>query len=209
MRAITEKLLPRQKDRRKKPPAAPLMILRSSSQEEKRARAFDSHIPEYLRPKGSGAEDSEEEEIEDRFDREERERKKRFEGFGLVGVKKKSDDGATSAENPYELSRKPTLPVYKKPERHRPLTEEEKQEKLREMMQNAAWRQETRNSNLKRARLVDEQEAEEDTNDKAPSFIRSQLNSAASDLTVEQRLQSNKKSLQRSHGFMEPKFTSK
>ncbi|EYC25991.1 hypothetical protein Y032_0011g1499 [Ancylostoma ceylanicum] len=226
MQVVVGKLLPRQKDRGN-PPAALLMMLqldqgsrkqpyqitrgirKSSSQKEKRVRAFDSHIPEHLRPKGSGGENSEEEEIEDRFDREERERKKRFEGFGLVGVKKKSDDAGVSSENPYELSRKPTLPVYKKPERHRPLTEEEKQEKLREMMQNAAWRQETRNSNLKRARLVDEKEAEEDTNDKAPTFIRSQLNSAASDLTVEQRLQSNKKSLQRSHGFMEPKFTSK
>lgn len=39
-------------------------------------------------------------------------------------------------------------------------------------MQNAAWRQETRISNLKRARLVDEQEAEEEAHDKAPSFIR-------------------------------------
>ncbi|EPB72211.1 hypothetical protein ANCCEY_08700 [Ancylostoma ceylanicum] len=203
---VVGKLLPRQKDRGN-PPAALLMMLqldqgsrkqpyqitrgirKSSSQKEKRVRAFDSHIPEHLRPKGSGGENSEEEEIEDRFDREERERKKRFEGFGLVGVKKKSDDAGVSSENPYELSRKPTLPVYKKPERHRPLTEEEKQEKLREMMQNAAWRQETRNSNLKRARLVDEKEAEEDTNDKAPTFIRSQLNSAASDLTVEQRLQ--------------------
>ncbi|PIO53413.1 hypothetical protein TELCIR_25253 [Teladorsagia circumcincta] len=77
------------------------------------------------------------------------------------------------------------------------------------MQKNAAWREAARSSNLKRARLTDEKEEEEDMKDKAPSFIRSQLNSAASDLTVEQRLQSNKKSLQRSHGFMEKKFTSK
>ncbi|VDL62415.1 unnamed protein product [Nippostrongylus brasiliensis] len=40
-------------------------------------------------------------------------------------------------------------------------------------------------------------------------LLESQLNSAANDLTVEQRLQSNKRSLQRSHGYMEKKFTSK
>ncbi|KAK6055291.1 hypothetical protein COOONC_07203 [Cooperia oncophora] len=52
-----------------------------------------------------------EDEIEDQFDREERERKKRFEGFGLVGAKKKDDESGPT-ENPYELSRKPALPVY-------------------------------------------------------------------------------------------------
>ncbi|VDM73095.1 unnamed protein product [Strongylus vulgaris] len=77
------------------------------------------------------------------------------------------------------------------------------------MAENAVWRQETRKTNLKRARLADEQEEVEDTHDKAPSFIRSQLNTAAADLTVEQRLQSNKRSLQRSEGFMDSKFTSK
>ncbi|KAK6043362.1 hypothetical protein COOONC_19133 [Cooperia oncophora] len=181
----------------------------TSEQKEKemdKLRTFDSHIPEHLRPKGS-ATDSEDE-IEDQFDREERERKKRFEGFGLVGAKKKDDESGPT-ENPYELSRKPALPVYQKSERRRPLTEEEKQAKLREMAENAAWRQATRKSNLKRAQLAEEKEDEEDMKDKAPSFIRSQLNSAANDLTVEQRLQSNKKSLQRSHGYMEKKFTSK
>ncbi|PIO69818.1 hypothetical protein TELCIR_08345, partial [Teladorsagia circumcincta] len=184
---------------------------KETEKEKERLRTFDSHIPEHLRPKVcfcQAAETDSEEDVEDRFDREERERKKRFEGFGLVGVKAKDDEGGP-AENPYELSRKPAVPVYKKPEHRRPLTEEEKQAKLREMQKNAAWREAARSSNLKRARLTDEKEEEEDMKDKAPSFIRSQLNSAASDLTVEQRLQSNKKSLQRSHGFMEKKFTSK
>uniref|UniRef100_A0A7I4YAR6 Nkap_C domain-containing protein n=1 Tax=Haemonchus contortus TaxID=6289 RepID=A0A7I4YAR6_HAECO len=176
--------------------------------DSKQIRAFDSHIPEHLRPKNFASDNDDD--TEDEFDRREREHKKRFEGFGLVGVKEKEkheESGPT--ENPYELSRKPALPVYQKPERRRPLTEEEKQAKLREMSENAAWRQSARNSNLKRAQLADEKEDEEDMRDKAPSFIRSQLNSAASDLTVEHRLQSNKKSLQRSHGFMEKKFTSK
>ncbi|KAK6020856.1 hypothetical protein OSTOST_13480 [Ostertagia ostertagi] len=179
---------------------------KETEKEKERMRTFDSHIPEHLRPKAATTDS--EEDIEDRFDREERERKKRFEGFGLVGVIRKDEEGGP-AENPYELSRKPAVPVYKKPEHRRPLTEEEKQAKLREMAENAAWREAARSSNLKRARLTDEKEEEEDMKDKAPSFIRSQLNSAASDLTVEQRLQSNKKSLQRSHGFMEKKFTSK
>ncbi|VDO38047.1 unnamed protein product [Haemonchus placei] len=174
----------------------------------KQIRAFDSHIPEHLRPKNFASDNDDD--TEDEFDRREREHKKRFEGFGLVGVKEKEKhDESGPTENPYELSRKPALPVYQKPERRRPLTEEEKQAKLREMSENAAWRQSTRNSNLKRAKLAEEKEDEEDMRDKAPSFIRSQLNSAASDLTVEHRLQSNKKSLQRSHGYMEKKFTSK
>uniref|UniRef100_W6NXH7 Sex determining protein MOG-3 n=1 Tax=Haemonchus contortus TaxID=6289 RepID=W6NXH7_HAECO len=176
--------------------------------DSKQIRAFDSHIPEHLRPKNFASDNDDD--TEDEFDRREREHKKRFEGFGLVGVKEKEKhDESGPTENPYELSRKPALPVYQKPERRRPLTEEEKQAKLREMSENAAWRQSTRNSNLKRAKLAEEKEDEEDMRDKAPSFIRSQLNSAASDLTVEHRLQSNKKSLQRSHGFMEKKFTSK
>ena len=40
-------------------------------------------------------------------------------------------------------------------------------------------------------------------------FYRSQLNSAAEGLTVEQRLQSNKKNLQRSHGYMDKNFAAK
>lgn len=174
--------------------------------EADKVRSYDSHIPEHLRPKATSTESDEE--SEDMFDREERERKKRFEGFGLVGVKKKVDND-TPSENPYELSRKPAVPVYKKSDRRQPLTEEEKQRKLQEMAENAKWRQDTRIQNLKRSHLDEEKEVEQDMNDKAPSFIRSQLNSAANDLTVEQRLQSKKKSLQRSHGYMEKKFMSK
>ncbi|KJH51367.1 hypothetical protein DICVIV_02486 [Dictyocaulus viviparus] len=170
-------------------------------------KLYDSHIPKHLRPEGLAV-DYTEEEVEDEFDKMEKKRMERFMGYGLVGAKKQ--DGHSSAvENPYELSKRPVLPAYKKPKSRGPLTEEEKQKKLKEMEENAAWRKEIRKSNIKIASLIDDKEAAEDMTCKAPSFIRNQLSSAASDLTVEQRLQSKKKSLQRSHGFMEEKFTLK
>ncbi|KAJ1373782.1 hypothetical protein KIN20_036289 [Parelaphostrongylus tenuis] len=176
------------------------------NKESQPLRLFDTHIPEHLRPKGLATNSDDDE--DDISDQEESEHKKRFMGFGLVGAKKK-DELPNTAENPYELSRRPVPSVYKKPESHGPLTEEEKQKRLKEMAENAKWRQEVRKSNIKVASMKEDKEAEEDMSDKAPSFLRSQLNTAAADLTVEQRLQSKKKSLQRSHGYMEQKFTSK
>ena len=40
-------------------------------------------------------------------------------------------------------------------------------------------------------------------------IFRAQLNTATADLSIEQRLHSNKKTLQKSHGYMERKFTSR
>ncbi|VDM61525.1 unnamed protein product [Angiostrongylus costaricensis] len=149
-------------------------------------KLYDSHIPDHLRPKGLATNSSDYE--GDNSDQEESKHKERFTGFGLVGAKKK-DELPNTTENPYELSRRPVPPVYKKPESRGPLTEEERQKRLKEMAKNAEWRQEIRKSNIKVASMKEDEEAAEDLSGKAPSFLRSQINTAAADLTVEQRLQ--------------------
>ncbi|GMR42286.1 hypothetical protein PMAYCL1PPCAC_12481 [Pristionchus mayeri] len=166
--------------------------------EKDKRRGFDSHIPAHLRP-GSSSED---EQQKDDYDKEEKASKAKWEGYGLVGGKKKEKSDEKEMKNPYELKRIPKFTVHEKSERKRPLTEEEKAAKLKEMEMNAKWRDDVRVSNEKRTRL--EEEAEEKDDDGRPaSFVKPLLNSVADELSMEDRLKQRKKQLQRGHGYMD------
>ncbi|PAV91266.1 hypothetical protein WR25_09203 [Diploscapter pachys] len=92
----------------------------------------------------------------------------------------------------------------------REMTDEERRAvKLAEFQANANWRSDLRSKHQIKSEQDRQKEEKEAAEKKAPSFIRTQLNSAAEGLTVEQRLQSNKKNLQRSHGYMDRNFAAK
>lgn len=96
-------------------------------------------------------------------------------------------------------------------EPRRALSEAEKAARLAEMQQdNVKWRDEIRERNVTKGRKEDDEEKEEaDKNGYAPSFIRSQMREACDDMTVEKRLQSNKRGVQRAHGYMDRSFAKK
>ena len=78
---------------------------------------------------------------------------------------------------------------------------------LKEMMENAKWREDQRTKNVKHFRKMDEEEEKkhiEGTHD--PDFIRNQLVTAASSGTVEKRIQSNKHNIQRGVNDMDKNF---
>ncbi|GMT19140.1 hypothetical protein PFISCL1PPCAC_10437 [Pristionchus fissidentatus] len=172
---------------------------KESRDEKEKKRDYDSHIPAHLRP-GSSSES--EEEMKDDFDREEKAAKAKWEGFGLVGGKKKEKGDEVKAKNPYELKRLPKFTVHEKSERKKPLTEEEKAAKLREMESNAKWRDDLRTTNQRRTQLEDEKEEKDADEGRPASFVKPLLNSVA-ECSVEDRLKQRKKQLQRGHGYMD------
>lgn len=98
----------------------------------------------------------------------------------------------------------------KKPSSHHSkpkLTEKEKEERLREMMKNAEWRDKERETYVRKyhADGKDEEdrhrEAEFDRN-----FIHKELHKSAQSETVESRLKSNRNNIQRSSGAMNTNF---
>lgn len=85
------------------------------------------------------------------------------------------------------------------------LTEEEQEQRRREMMQNAEWRDEERERNVKRYREEDSKETknqEYDTN-----FIKRELLKSANNSTVESRIKSNVYNIQRSGKDMSTNFS--
>lgn len=86
--------------------------------------------------------------------------------------------------------------------------EEEKQRRLREMMDNAKWRDEQRSANVRRYQAEEELEEARARPDGrgAASFIRNELSKAAAASTVERRVQSNKYNIQRTSGSMDENF---
>ncbi|PSN51285.1 hypothetical protein C0J52_05304 [Blattella germanica] len=91
-----------------------------------------------------------------------------------------------------------------KPERKK-LSEEELEQRRREMMNNAKWRETEREKNVARYRAQDEKEKK---NDKGynQDFLRKQLSYAASHGTVESRIKSNLNNIQRSGREMDKNF---
>lgn len=109
---------------------------------------------------------------------------------------------------------------------------EELEAKRAEMMQNAKWRDNVRNETIEKAATKLRKEEEDMERSKHPAFLkqvfcagiktlvkgnscyshhfRPLLNSAAdATSSIEKRLQSNKKNLQRSHDYMERSFARK
>uniref|UniRef100_A0A915CXU3 Uncharacterized protein n=1 Tax=Ditylenchus dipsaci TaxID=166011 RepID=A0A915CXU3_9BILA len=86
---------------------------------------------------------------------------------------------------------------------------EELEAKRAEMLSNAKWRDDVRNDTIEKAaqKLRKEEEQLDKVN---PAFLKPLLESAASSsASVEKRLQSNKKNLQKSHDYMERSFASR
>ncbi|KAK0088117.1 hypothetical protein PV325_013113 [Microctonus aethiopoides] len=92
----------------------------------------------------------------------------------------------------------------KKPHKKVHLSEKEKLRRLKEMMDNAAWRDKERTKNVKRYR---EQDKKEQTNKTYSSdFIRKQLAKAAEIGTVASRIKANINNIQRSGRAMDTNF---
>ena len=85
------------------------------------------------------------------------------------------------------------------------LTEEEKEKRRREMMENASWRDKERVKNVQKYREEDAKEAKQQ--DFNPEFIHKELLKSANSSSVESRVKSNIKSIQRSKGDMDRNFS--
>lgn len=96
---------------------------------------------------------------------------------------------------------------WKKPSSRPKLTEAEKEEKLREMMKNAEWRNVERESYVRK--YHEDGRKEEDKHREAEfdrNFINKELHKSAQSATVESRLKSNRNNIQRSSGAMNTNF---
>lgn len=85
------------------------------------------------------------------------------------------------------------------------LTEEEKERRRKEMMENATWRDEERTKNVKHYRDKDAKETA--SQDYDPDFVHKQLLKSAASSTVESRIKANINSIQRSKGDMNSHFS--
>lgn len=95
---------------------------------------------------------------------------------------------------------------WTRPERQR-LTEEEKEAKRREMMENAVWRDREREKNVRRYREDDRAaRARDDSREFDRNFINKELHKAVSRETVESRIKSNLNNIQRSSHSMNANF---
>ncbi len=75
------------------------------------------------------------------------------------------------------------------------------------MTENAKWREDQRQKNVRRYRDEDNREDTElRTRDHDPEFIRKQLRDAATAGTVEKRIQANRHNIQRGHAVMDSNF---
>ncbi|XP_059089164.1 pre-mRNA-splicing factor CWC25 homolog [Tigriopus californicus] len=81
-----------------------------------------------------------------------------------------------------------------------------RENKLKEMMENAKWREDQRTKNVKHYRSLTAQEETDHLTRHDPDFIRLQLNRAAENATVEKRIRSNRHNIQRSGANMEQNF---
>lgn len=86
------------------------------------------------------------------------------------------------------------------------LTEEEKEKRRKEMMENAMWRDKERTNNVKRYREEDATESKIQRNYN-PDFIHKELMKSANSGSVESRIKSNINSIQRSKSDMNMHFS--
>ncbi|KAG8224603.1 hypothetical protein J437_LFUL009181 [Ladona fulva] len=96
---------------------------------------------------------------------------------------------------------------YRPPAPKKPLSEEELEQRRREMMDNARWREEQREKFVHKQREEEKREKNVmNTQTYDPSFLRKQLSAAASRGSVEGRIKSNINNIQRSGGAMDKNF---
>lgn len=189
-----------------------------SSSNAKSSREFDSHVPRHLQnSKSQSSSDSESDHERHHKSRDDEREDPKKKSYGLVEMRKRTSEEREAAERgpskEYKLIKIPTGRGDNKSKQREPrktLTDEEKAARLAEMQANVKWRDEVRETNVAKGRVEDEEEKEEaDRNGYAPSFIRNQMRDACNDMTVEKRLQSNKRGVQRSHGYMDRSFARK
>ena len=96
---------------------------------------------------------------------------------------------------------------FKEKRAHNSNTDEsDRAKKLKEMMQNADWREEQRSNKVKKHREKESEEEAARISKHDPSFIRKELAKAADSGTVEKRIQSNRHNIQRGVSSMNENF---
>lgn len=93
-------------------------------------------------------------------------------------------------------------PVVKKEK----VDDDEKARKLREMMENATWRDEQRAKKVHKFRDSERKEQDEIKNEHDPGFMQRELKKAVASSSVESRIRSNKHNIQRGVGVMDTNF---
>uniref|UniRef100_A0A1I7TML4 Pre-mRNA-splicing factor CWC25 homolog n=1 Tax=Caenorhabditis tropicalis TaxID=1561998 RepID=A0A1I7TML4_9PELO len=205
----------REENRKTRPVSRSRSRSRSADKSSSSRKQYDSHIPRHLQNQQRSDSESDDERRSNRRNDDEKEDRKK--SYGLVEMRKRTSEKSEEAKAPskeYKLIRIPTGRgngnANKQREPRRMLSAEEKAARLAEMQDNVKWRDEVRDSNIAKGRVEDKEEKEEaDKTGYAPSFIRTQMRVACDDMTMEKRLQSNKKGVQRSHGYMDRSFARK
>ncbi|XP_065094051.1 pre-mRNA-splicing factor CWC25 homolog [Ochlerotatus camptorhynchus] len=147
------------------------------------------------------------------YDSDDERRRPAAKNFGLVSASGKK----------LELSKRDEVRLYKReeikahqssqkaswsrPEKKKPLTEEEMEAKRRAMLSNADWRDKERKQNVMR---YEDEERKQDEKERAKKydkdFVTKQFKHAANHETVEKRIKSNRNNIQRSGGAMNDHF---
>lgn len=190
----------------------------SADKPETSNRQYDSHVPRHLQHQSQSSDSepglSRKTEDKRRYDDEDKEDGNK-KSYGLVEMRKRTaEEREKEAKGPSEKYKLIKIPTGRGPnqprEPRKALTDEERAARLAEMQDNAKWRDEIREKNVEKTRVEDEEEKiEADKGGYAPSFIRNQMREACDDMTVEKRLQSNKRGVQRAHGYMDRSFAKK
>uniref|UniRef100_A0A915HGF9 Uncharacterized protein n=1 Tax=Romanomermis culicivorax TaxID=13658 RepID=A0A915HGF9_ROMCU len=144
---------------------------------------------------------------------EERRKRSEKQSYGLVYVNSKPKQEPVSPKRREEkssVSRKSETPNqsnYRRPK----LSEKEMEEKRREMMENARWRDEQKNRKRKKYEEDEEKERKdiEKTCSGGAQFLKPMIHRAMNDRTVEERIKSKKQHLQRNATSMETNFAKK
>ncbi|XP_034230514.1 pre-mRNA-splicing factor CWC25 homolog [Thrips palmi] len=128
--------------------------------------------------------------------------------FGLVmadGSRPVPKSNPHREVQPAVQPQKPNPPTWQRKERVK-LSEEEKERRRQEMLQNASWRDKEREANVKRYRKEDDREKKELHENFDEDFARKQFSKAANQASVEGRIKSKLNTIQRSKMSMDQNF---
>ncbi|KAK3742814.1 hypothetical protein RRG08_064213 [Elysia crispata] len=141
--------------------------------------------------------------------------------YGLI-MSKSAEEAArakrasrSSSLSPFSKKCKSSPVLKPKPLRRQPspprrkLTEEEKQQRLEEMMKNAEWREDQRETNVRKYREEDREREKKDNEKQSSGFISSMMFEHASSSSVEDRIRRNKYNIQRTRKDLDKNFTQK
>lgn len=133
---------------------------------------------------------------------------KKKRSFGLImadGSRPVPKPNLQSDVKPAAKPQKPNPPSWQRKERVK-LSEEEKERRRQEMLQNASWRDKEREENVKRYRKEDDREKQQLHENFDEDFARKQFSKAASQASVEGRIKSKLNTIQRSRMSMDQNF---